>query len=200
MHLEVGRPIVTFIMSSLWRKLRPVLSDYVDGLFDGSEKEYDQCLSRSTAVYVGNLSFYTTEMQVAALFSRAGPIKQILMGLDKFLNTPCGFCFVVYYTREDAETCVRFLNGLLLDNRPIRTDLDWGGALETRRYGRGKNGGQVRDEHRTTFDADRGGWGKRIRAELASIDAADARKKTKTDDAPKEEEDEAMPSTTETQT
>ena len=50
MHLELGPPIVTFIMSSLWRLLRPVLSGYMDGLFDGSEKEYDRCLSRLTSV------------------------------------------------------------------------------------------------------------------------------------------------------
>lgn len=173
-------------MSSLLKKLRPELSDYVDGRFDGSERDYDRCLARSATVYVGNLSFYTTEMQVAALFSRAGPVKRILMGLDKFLNTPCGFCFVEYFSREDAETCVRFLNGLLLDGRPIRTDFDWCGALEERRYGRGRNGGQVRDEHRTTFDADRGGWGKRMKAATAAgLDSVDPKKKPRIE---KEEE------------
>jgi nuclear cap-binding protein subunit 2 len=33
------------------------------------------------------------------------------MGLDKFKRTPCGFCFVEFYTREDAENAMRFLNG-----------------------------------------------------------------------------------------
>jgi len=169
-------------MSRLLSKLHPVLSDYVDGLFDGTEQEYDQCLSRSTTVYVGNLSFYTTEMQVAALFSQAGEIKRILMGLDKFEYTPCGFCFVEYFTRQDAEACVQYLNGLLLDNRPIRTDFDWGGALDKRRYGRGKTGGQVRDEHRKAFDPDRGGWGKRMKAAAAmTLGTEGARKKPRTD-------------------
>ena len=33
--------------------------------------------------------------------------------------------------------------------------------LEGRQYGRGKTGGQVRDEYRTDYDPGRGGYGKR---------------------------------------
>ena len=50
-------------------------------------------------MYVGNLSFFTTEEQLYELFGRAGDIKRIVMGLDKFKKTPCGFCFVEYFTR-----------------------------------------------------------------------------------------------------
>lgn len=42
------------------------------------------------------MSFYTTEEQVYELFSRAGEIKKIIMGLDKNTKTPCGFCFVLW--------------------------------------------------------------------------------------------------------
>lgn len=161
-------------MSKIWGKLHPYMSDYVDGFFDGTPVEYEHRLKRSTTVYVGNLSFFTTEMQVHALFSRAGPVKRVVMGLDRLKNTPCGFCFVEYYSRRDAESCVHFLNGSMLDNRPIRTDFDWGGMLEERRFGRGKNGGQVRDEHRATFDADRGGWGKILESKMKSTQGEDA--------------------------
>lgn len=41
------------------------------------------------------------------VFSRVGDVKRIVMGLDKHKLTPCGFCFVVYYTREDTEDCVK---------------------------------------------------------------------------------------------
>lgn len=41
------------------------------------------------------------------VFSKVGDVKRIVMGLDKHTLTPCGFCFVVYYTREDAEDCVK---------------------------------------------------------------------------------------------
>jgi nuclear cap-binding protein subunit 2 len=41
------------------------------------------------------MSFYSTEEQAYELFSRAGEIKKIIMGLDKNTKTPCGFCFVL---------------------------------------------------------------------------------------------------------
>ncbi|XP_072897458.1 nuclear cap-binding protein subunit 2 isoform X3 [Hemitrygon akajei] len=83
------------------------------------------------------------------------------MGLDKIKKTSCGFCFVEYYTRADAEHCMRFINGTRLDDRIIRTDWDTG-FREGRQFGRGKSGGQVRDEYRTDFDAGRGGFGKLV--------------------------------------
>lgn len=62
----------------------------------------------STTLYVGNLSFYTTEEQIHELFSRCGDVRLIVMGLDKYKKTPCGFCFVEYYTRVEAEAAMRF--------------------------------------------------------------------------------------------
>ena len=81
------------------------------------------------------------------------------MGLDRFQKTPCGFCFVEYHTHQQACDCMRFINGTKLDERLVRTDLD-PGFKEGRQYGRGRSGGQVRDEYRKDFDPSRGGWGK----------------------------------------
>jgi len=96
-----------------------------------------------------------------------GDVRRVVMGLDKNTLTPCGFCFVVYYTRGDTEACVNILGGSVLDERPIRVDVDWG-FQEGRQYGRGKSGGQVRDEYRTDYDAGRGGYGKIVLSELDS--------------------------------
>ncbi len=54
---------------------------------------------------------------------------------------------------------MRYVNGTRLDDRIIRTDWDTG-FIEGRQYGRGKSGGQVRDEYRIDFDPGRGGFGK----------------------------------------
>ena len=86
------------------------------------------------------------------------------MGLDRFSKTPCGFCFVEYYTQQDALDCMKYIGGTKLDERIIRTDLD-PGFKEGRQYGRGKSGGQVRDEYRQDFDAGRGGFGRSITKE-----------------------------------
>jgi RNA recognition motif-containing protein len=56
------------------------------------------------------------------------------MGLDRFQKTPCGFCFVEYYTHQDALDCMKYIGGTKLDERVIRTDLDEGFA-EGRQYG-----------------------------------------------------------------
>lgn len=76
------------------------------------------------------------------LFSKAGDIKRLIMGLDANKRTPCGFCFVSYFTRKDAEAAVKYINGSMMDGRSIRVDHDWG-FVEGRQYGRGKTGGQV---------------------------------------------------------
>ena len=74
------------------------------------------------------------------------------------LRTPCGFCFVEFYTRPEALASLRYISGTKLDERIVRCDLD-AGYKEGRQFGRGKSGGQVRDEHREDYDPGRGGWG-----------------------------------------
>ena len=122
-------------------------------------------MRQTTTLYVGNMSFYTTEEQIYELFGMCGEVKRVVMGLDKFKRTPCGFCFVEYYLREDGEAAMRYINGTRLDDRIIRTDFD-AGFVEGRQYGRGKSGGQVRDEYRTDFDSGRGGYGKIVQQKL----------------------------------
>ncbi|GAB2234711.1 hypothetical protein Droror1_Dr00003976 [Drosera rotundifolia] len=144
------------------------LSAYRDRRFQGSQEDFEHALKTSITVYIGNMSFYTTEEQVYELFSRVGEIKKIIMGLDKNTKTPCGFCFVLYYSREDTEDAVKYISGTILDDRPIRVDFDWG-FQEGRQWGRGRSGGQVRDEYRTDYDPDilmPGGYGKLVQKEL----------------------------------
>ncbi|RMJ23313.1 hypothetical protein PHISP_05808 [Aspergillus sp. HF37] len=116
-------------------------------------------LANATTLYVGNLSFYTTEEQIHELFAKCGEIKRLVMGLDRFHKTPCGFCFVEYYTHQDALDCLKYVGGTKLDERIVRADLD-PGFEEGRQYGRGKSGGQVRDEYREEYDPGRGGYGR----------------------------------------
>ncbi|KAB0361633.1 hypothetical protein FD754_005789 [Muntiacus muntjak] len=122
------------------------LSQYRDQHFRGDNEEQEKLLKKSCTLYVGNLSFYTTEEQIYELFSKSGDIKKIIMGLDKMKKTACGFCFVEYYSRADAENAMRYINGTRFK--------------EGRQYGRGRSGGQVRDEYRQDYDAGRGGYGK----------------------------------------
>lgn len=65
---------------------------------------------------------------------RCGEVKRLVMGLDRYTKTPCGFCFVEYYTHQDALDCLKYIGGTKLDERIIRTDLD-PGFEEGRQYG-----------------------------------------------------------------
>ncbi|CDO93307.1 unnamed protein product [Kluyveromyces dobzhanskii CBS 2104] len=112
---------------------------------------------KSCTVYVGNLSFYTSEEQIYELFSKCGTIKKIIMGLDRFKFTPCGFCFILFDKMEEALNSIKYLSDTKLDDRHITIDLD-PGFEEGRQFGRGKNGGQVSDEMKFEFDASRGGF------------------------------------------
>ncbi|CCE65031.1 hypothetical protein TPHA_0J02110 [Tetrapisispora phaffii CBS 4417] len=113
--------------------------------------------TKSGTIYVGNLSFYTSEEQIYELFSKCGFIKRIIMGLDRFKFTPCGFCFVIFNTPEEALNAVKYLGDTKLDDRVITIDLD-PGFEDGRQFGRGKSGGQVSDELKFEFDASRGGF------------------------------------------
>ena len=67
---------------------------YVDRQFKGDIKAFRESLEASTTLYVGNLSFFTTEEQIWEIFSKCGELKRIIMGLDRFNRMPCGFCFI----------------------------------------------------------------------------------------------------------
>ncbi len=62
-----------------------LLSEYRDNRYRGDPKALDETLAASTTLYLGNLSFYTTEEQIHQLFSQCGDLARIIVGLDRFL-------------------------------------------------------------------------------------------------------------------
>jgi nuclear cap-binding protein subunit 2 len=140
-------------------------TDYVDRkalLAASSEEAYlahrDAEYGKSTTVYIGNLSYYTTESQIIAHMSSVGPIKDVVMGLNANNAQPCGFCFVEYVTQDAAAAAVLYLNLSRLDDRVVRVSWDGGAVRESGRFwGRGFTGGQTRDEYHQGLDTARGG-------------------------------------------
>ena len=84
--------------------------------------------------YLPSTEDITPTYQQATDSNRCGEIKRLVMGLDRFSKTPCGFCFVEYYTHQDALDCMKYIGGTKLDERIIRTDLD-PGFQEGRQFG-----------------------------------------------------------------
>jgi RNA recognition motif-containing protein len=73
----------------------------------------------STKLYVGNLSYNTTENDLKDLFSQHGPVTGVDLIMDKFSGRPRGFAFVVMETKEGAEAAIAALNGKNLDGRDL---------------------------------------------------------------------------------
>jgi len=142
-------------MSELYHTDENFKPPYWDRKYYTSFEDQIEALHGSSTIYVGNLSFYTSELQIQETLSIVGPIKRIIMGLNKNTKTPCGFCFVEYFSHEHAVECLKFINQSKCDDRVIKCELD-GGFHEGRQYGRGVAGGQIRDEKRTTVDVGRG--------------------------------------------
>jgi nuclear cap-binding protein subunit 2 len=136
---------LTGVMAELFHREHKKQRVYFDRQqFRTLEDQYAAVRS-AKMVYVGNLSAYTTEFQIHATFSRAGPVKRVIMGLNNITKTPCGFCFVEYYKSEHAWNCLKFISGTVCDEQIIRCELD-AGFVPGRQYGRGASGGQVRHD------------------------------------------------------
>ncbi|GME70491.1 unnamed protein product [[Candida] boidinii] len=95
----------------------------------------------SSTIYIGKLSFTTTEEQLFDIFSKCGEISKIIMGLDKIKLTPTGFCFIIFAKPESALASLKYLNKTNVNGKSIDIDLD-PGFEEGRQYGRGSNGAQ----------------------------------------------------------
>jgi len=73
----------------------------------------------SVKLYVGNLSFVTTELDLQDLFAQVGPVLEVKIIQDKFTGKPRGFGFVTMESQEDASSAISRFHGFSLDNRPL---------------------------------------------------------------------------------
>jgi cold-inducible RNA-binding protein len=73
----------------------------------------------NTKLFVGNLSFKTTEAQLEEAFSKSGTVVSVAIPTDRETGRKRGFGFVEMETKEMAETAVKDYNGQSLDGRQI---------------------------------------------------------------------------------
>lgn len=73
----------------------------------------------SKKLYVGSLSYDTTEDALKDLFSQAGTVESASIIVDKISGRSKGFGFVEMSTEEEAQRVVAELNGKELDGRTI---------------------------------------------------------------------------------
>jgi RNA recognition motif-containing protein len=73
----------------------------------------------SMKLYVGNLSFGTTEDDLHQLFSQVGTVDSATMVTDRDTGRSRGFAFVEMSTKSEGEAAIAKFNGAELDGRSL---------------------------------------------------------------------------------
>ena len=73
----------------------------------------------SNKLFVGNLSFNTTENDLQEAFAAHGTVVEANLMMDRLSGRSRGFAFVTMSTPEEAQKAIQAMNGAALDNRAI---------------------------------------------------------------------------------
>ncbi len=73
----------------------------------------------SARLFVGNLSFNTTQDQLQDLFAPHGNVVEVTVVKDRFTGRPRGFAFITMETKEAATAAAQALNGKEVDGRAL---------------------------------------------------------------------------------
>jgi RNA recognition motif-containing protein len=99
-------------------------------------------------IYVGNLSFDSTNDEIAAEFGTYGKVESLAIPTDNLNGRPRGFAFVEMTSKSEAEAAIAGLNGKTLKGRTIvvnesrpRADNRGSGSSGNRRSDGNSSGG-----------------------------------------------------------
>jgi RNA recognition motif-containing protein len=70
-------------------------------------------------LFVGNLSYATTEADLRAYFGTVAPPSQVVLPVDRETGRPRGFAFVEFLERSHAEQAIQRFNGQVFNGRPL---------------------------------------------------------------------------------
>ena len=106
----------------------------------GRERE-----KQMTNIFVGNLSYQTTQEDLQQAFSQYGGVERVNIVTDRDSGQPRGFAFVEMTEKRDAETAIAQLNGAEMNGRALNVNearpKPAGGGGGGNRGGRGGSGG-----------------------------------------------------------
>jgi len=98
----------------------------------------------STKLFVGNLSFKTTENDLQDAFAAHGTVLEANVMMDRVTGRPRGFAFVTMSTPEEAQKAIDAMHGAQLDGRPLTVNI--ARPREERPPGGGGGGGGYRGD------------------------------------------------------
>jgi len=117
----------------------------------------------STKLYVGNMSFKTSEDELRSHFEQYGTVTDVYIAMDRDSGRPRGFAFVTMGTGDEAKLAAEKSNGVDLGGRALT--VNEARPKEDRPAGGGGFGGPRRSfgggggERRGFGGGDRGGFG-----------------------------------------
>jgi cold-inducible RNA-binding protein len=99
-----------------------------------------------TNIFVGNLSYQTTEAELEAAFGAFGAVERVSIVRDRDTGQPRGFAFVEMTNADQAASAIQGLNGTEMGGRAInvneaRPREERGGGGGGNRFGGGGGGG-----------------------------------------------------------
>ncbi len=108
----------------------------------------------SNKLFVGNLSFDTSENDLQDAFAAFGTVTETNLMMDRMTNRPRGFGFVTMASAEEAQKAIDGLNGQQLGGRALtvnvarpREERPAGGGGGRREFGGGGGGGGRRERY-----------------------------------------------------
>ena len=107
----------------------------------------------SNKLFVGNISFNTTENDLQDAFAAYGTVTEANLMTDRATGRPRGFGFVTMSSPEEAQKAVEAMNGKSIDGRALTVNIarpreerssGGGGGGGRRQYSGGHGGGRNR--------------------------------------------------------
>jgi RNA recognition motif-containing protein len=108
-------------------------------------------------LFVGNLSYATTEADLRAYFGTVAPPSQVVLPVDRETGRPRGFAFVEFLERSQAEQAIQKFNGQVFNGRPLA--VSEARAREDRGPGGPRPGGPMGPRPGGLADRDRQSFG-----------------------------------------
>jgi cold-inducible RNA-binding protein len=114
----------------------------------------------SEKLFVGNLSFKTTENDLQDAFAAHGTVVEANLMMDRVTGRPRGFAFVTMGSPEEAQKAIEALNGKEMDGRALTVNVarpreerpaGGGGGRRGGYAGHGGGGGRDRDRSRDRY-------------------------------------------------
>lgn len=76
-----------------------------------------------TKIYVGNLSYDTTENSLRDAFAKSGTVVAVDMIKDRDTGRMKGFAFVTMSSEAEAQAAINALNEKMLDDRALKVNI-----------------------------------------------------------------------------